>query len=84
LNRDSKIDIIDKIIMLTNNDVILKFDTLIKTKDGYVPGIKLTPIVSGIVASAMRLEKGESMDIKNLHKILRHCGRASGRLSGKA
>jgi hypothetical protein len=84
LKGGSKIGNIDEIITLTKNDVILKFDTLIKTKDGCVPGIKLTPIVNDIGASAIRLEKGESMDINNLHEILGHCGKASARLTAKA
>jgi hypothetical protein len=53
LNESSNIGNIDEIIMLTKNDVILKFDTLIRTKDGCVPGIKLTPILNNIEASAM-------------------------------
>jgi hypothetical protein len=64
--------------------VILKFDTLIKTKDGCVPGIILTSIMKNIGASAMKLEKSECMDINNLHKILGHCGEASARLTGQA
>jgi hypothetical protein len=84
LKGGSKIGNVDEIITLTKNDVILKFDTLIKTKDGCVPGIKLTPIMDNIGASAMRLEKREYMDISNLHKILGHCSEASARLTGKA
>jgi hypothetical protein len=84
LKGGSKMGNVDESISLTKNDVILNFDTLIKTKDGCVPGIKLTPIVNNIGASAMKLEKSECMDINNLHKILGHCGEASARLTGKA
>jgi hypothetical protein len=66
---------------VTKNDVIIKLDTLIKTNDGCVPRIKLTPILNNIGALAMRLEKSESFAINNLHKILGHCGEASARLT---
>jgi hypothetical protein len=70
LKDGSKIGNVDEIITLTKYDVILEFDTLITTKDGCVPGIKLTPIMNNIGASAMKLEKSECMDINNLHKSL--------------
>jgi hypothetical protein len=68
---------------LTKNDVTLKFDNLIGTKDSCVSGIRLTPILKNIESSAMELGNGERMNISNLNKVSGHCGKASARLNGK-
>jgi hypothetical protein len=68
---------------LTKNDVTLKFDNLIRTKGIRVSGIRLTPILKNIEASAMKLGNGERTNIINLHKVSGHCGKASARLNGK-
>jgi hypothetical protein len=84
LKGGSKIGNIGEVITLTKNDVTLKFDNLIKTKDDCVPGIRLTPILNDIGTLATVSEKRETVDINNLHKILGHCGEASARLTGMA
>jgi hypothetical protein len=62
LKGGSKIGNIDEVITLTKNNVTLKFDALIKTNDGYVPGIKLILILENVGASAVELLRDESID----------------------
>jgi len=84
LKGGSKIGNIGEIITLTKNDVTLKFDNLIKTKDCCVSGIRLTPILNDVGTLATGSGKEETVEINNLHKILGHCGKASARLTGMA
>jgi hypothetical protein len=73
-----------EIIKLTKGNVSLTFDKIMKTKNGFVPGIRLMPVLSDIGTAVVESGKGESIDVNNLHKILGHCGDESTRLTGKA
>jgi hypothetical protein len=55
LKDGSKKGNINEVITLTKNNVTLKFDSLIKTNDGFVPGIKLIPILQNVGAAAVGL-----------------------------
>ena len=75
-----------------NEDVVLKlmkgkttmyFDRILKTKDGFVTGIMLIPMMGNVATTAVETKK-TTININNLHKILGHCGEATARMTGKA
>jgi hypothetical protein len=64
--------------------VILTFDKDVRTKNSFVPEIKLFPGLGDVGTSVMETKKRETIDANNLHKILGHCGEVYERLTGKA
>jgi hypothetical protein len=73
-----------EIIKLIKGNVTLAFDKVVKTKIGFVPGIRLTPVLSDLGTAVVESRKRESIDVNNLHKTLGYCGEDSTRLTGKA
>jgi hypothetical protein len=64
--------------------VTLTFDKVVRTKNGFVPGIKLLQVLGDIGTSVLENKKRDTIDVNNLHKILGHCGEVNARLTGKA
>ena len=63
------------IIHLTKGNATLTFDRILNTKNGFVTGAKLNPIVIESAGSAIDPEKVEiKVDINRIHKIVGHCG----------
>ena len=63
----------------------LYFDRILKTKNGFVSGIKLLPIFENMATTNVRSSRMKNeIDINNLHTILGHCGEATARMTGKA
>jgi hypothetical protein len=50
--------------------VTLKFEKVVRTKNVFVPGIQLLPVLEDVGNSLMETKKRETIDVKNLHKIL--------------
>jgi hypothetical protein len=71
---------------LMKGSTTLSFDRMLKTKNGFVLGIKLLPILGNNVATtAVEAEKVKpKININNLHKILGHCGEMATRMTGKS
>jgi hypothetical protein len=68
----------EKIKLMKGNIVIL-FDRCLKSKNGFVPGINMRPVLPDVGATVV-----DSIDVNNLQNILGHCGEAGARLTGKA
>jgi hypothetical protein len=73
-----------EIIKLSKGNVTLSFDKVVRTKNGFVPGIKLLQVLSDVGTSVFKTEKRDTIDVNNLHKILGHYGEVDSRLTGKA
>jgi hypothetical protein len=56
-----------KMIKLSKGSVTLTFDRVVRTKNGFVPGIKLLPVLSDVGTSGMEIKKREMIDVNNLH-----------------
>ena len=56
-----------EIIKLTKGNVTLIFDKVVRTKNGYVSGIRLTPVLGEVVTAAVESRKYDSIDVNNLH-----------------
>ena len=70
---------------LMKGNTTLYFDRILKTKNGFVSGIKLLPILVDMLTTVVDSRKMKNkMDINNLHTILGHCGDATARMTGKA
>jgi hypothetical protein len=76
---------------LGNEDVVTKlmkrkralyFDRVLITKNGFVSGIKLMPIIGDEANTAFELNKIKIV-IDNLRKILGRCGEATARMIRK-
>jgi hypothetical protein len=77
----------DETIKLMKGKIVILFDRCLKSKNGFVPGIKMKAVLPDIGATVVNPTKGKpknSINVNNLHKILGHCGAASARLTGKA
>jgi hypothetical protein len=72
-----------KIIKLSKGNVTLTFDKVVRTKNGFTSEIKLFPVLGDVGTSVLETKKRETIDVKNLHKILGHCGEVNTRLTGK-
>ena len=59
-----------EILSLTKGNVTLTFDNIVRTKDGSVPAIRLTPVLNEVGLTVRDSEKKESIDVNNLYKIL--------------
>jgi hypothetical protein len=73
-----------EIIKLSKENLTLTFDKVVRTKNGFVPGIKLMPVLADVGTSVLETKKCETIYVNNLHKILDHCGEVNPRLTGKA
>jgi hypothetical protein len=73
-----------EMIKLSKGNVTLTFDKDVRTKNGFVPGIKLLPVLRDVGTSVLETKKRETIDVNNLHKILGHGGELNARLTGKA
>jgi hypothetical protein len=73
-----------EIIKLSKGNVTLTFDKVVRTKNGFVPGIKLLQVLGDVGTSVLETKKCETIDVNNLHKTLAHCGEVNTRLTGKA
>jgi hypothetical protein len=73
-----------KIIKLSKGNVTLTFDKVVRTKNCFVPGIKILPVLGDVGNSILETKKRDTIDVNNLHKILGHCGEVNARLTGKA
>jgi hypothetical protein len=74
-------------IKLMKGNVVILFDTCLKTKNGFVSGIKIRPVLADVGATIVDSKKERlknTVDVNNLHKILGHCGEVGARLTGKA
>jgi hypothetical protein len=79
---------------LGNEDVVMKvmkgnttlyFNRMLKTKNGFVSGIKLLPtLVNNIVTTVEANKVKPKININNPRKILGHCGEVATRMSGKS
>jgi hypothetical protein len=66
-----------EIIKLSKGNVTLTFDKVMRTKNGFVPGITL---LSDFRTSVLKTKKRDTIDVRNSHKILGHCGEVNARL----
>jgi hypothetical protein len=73
-----------EIIKLSKGNVTLTFDKVVRTKNGFVPGIKLLQVLDDVGTSVLETKKRNTIDVNNLHKLLGHCGEVNTRLTGKA
>jgi hypothetical protein len=73
-----------EIINLSKGNVTLTFDKVVRTKNGFVPGIKLLQVLGDVGTSVLETKKCNTIDVNNLHKVLGHCGEVNARLTGKA
>jgi hypothetical protein len=64
--------------------VTLTFEKVVRTKNSFVPGIKLFPVLSDVGTLALETKKHETIDVNNLHNILGHWGEVNATLTGKA
>jgi hypothetical protein len=69
-------------IKLTKGKMVILFDRCLKSKNGFVPAIKMKAVLADIGATVVNARN--FINVNNLHKILGHCGEASARLTGKA
>jgi hypothetical protein len=56
----------------------------LKSKNGFVPGIKMKAVLADIGATVVDPKKEKrknSINVNNLHKILGHCGETSARFT---
>jgi hypothetical protein len=73
-----------EIIKLSKGNVTLTLEKVVRTKDGFVPGIKLLQVLDDVGTSALETKKRNTIDVNNLHKVLGHCDEVNARLTGKA
>jgi hypothetical protein len=73
-----------KIIKLSKGNVTLTFDKVVRTKNDFVPGIKLFQVLGDVGTSVLETKKRDRIDVNNLHKILGHYGEFNARLTEKA
>jgi hypothetical protein len=74
-------------IKLMKGKTVILFDRCLKSKNGFVPAIKMKAVLADIGATVVNSKKGKSTNsvyVNNLHKILGHCDQASARFTGKA
>jgi hypothetical protein len=74
-------------IKLMKGKMVALFDRCLKSKNEFVPGIKMKPVLADMSTTVVDPKKEKpknSINVNNLHKILGHCGKASARLTGKA
>jgi hypothetical protein len=62
-----------EIIKLSKGNMTLTFDKVVRTKNGFVPGIKLLSVLGNVGTSVLENKKHETIDVNNLNKILAHC-----------
>jgi hypothetical protein len=62
----------------------LTFDKVVRTKNGFVPCIKLLPVLGNTGISVIETKKHHSIDFNNLYKIPGPSSEVSARFIGKA
>ena len=70
-----------QMIMLVKGLDTIKFDRIMKTGGAYVCGVDILPQLK---ASTSTLSEGSTIDINDLHCILKHCGEDTLKLTVKA
>jgi gag-polypeptide of LTR copia-type/Zinc knuckle len=73
-------------IKLMKGKTVILFDRCLKSKNGFVPAIKLKTVLPDIGVTVVNTKKGKpknSINVNSLHKILGHCGEASARCDRK-
>jgi hypothetical protein len=55
-----------EIIKLSKGNVTLTFDKVVRTKNGFIPGIKLLPVFVDVGISVMETKKRDTIDVNNL------------------
>jgi hypothetical protein len=73
-----------EIIKISKENVTLRFDKVLRKKNGFVPGIKLLQVLGDAGTSVLETKKRDTIDVNNLRKILGHCGEVNAMLTGKA
>jgi Zinc knuckle len=76
----------DVVMKLMQGNTTLYFDRMLKTKNEFVLGIKLLPILgNNIATTAVEARKVKpKININNLHKMLGHFGEVTTRMTGKS
>jgi hypothetical protein len=76
----------DVVMKLMKGNTTLYFNRILKTKNSFVSGIKLLPILgNNIATTAVEASKVKpKININNLHKIVGHCGEVATRMTGKS
>jgi hypothetical protein len=76
----------DVVMKLMKGNTTLYFNRMLKTKDGFLSGIKLPPILENNVATtAVEANNVKpKININNLHKMLGQCGKVATRMTGKS
>jgi hypothetical protein len=76
----------DVAMKLMKGNTTLYFNRMLKTKNGFVSGIKLLPILGNNIATTV-VEANKvkpKININNLHKIVGHFGEVATRMTGKS
>jgi hypothetical protein len=76
-----------KMIKLMKGEITILFDRQITMENGFVPVIKMRPVLSDVGAATIETRKGNSknkFNINNMHRILGHYAKTSAKLTGKA
>jgi gag-polypeptide of LTR copia-type len=75
----------DAVMKLVKENITVYFDRILNTKNGFVSGTKLLPILgNNIATTAVKASKVKpKMNINNLHKIVGHCDKVATRMTGK-
>jgi hypothetical protein len=63
-------------IKLMKGKTVILFDRCLKSKNGFVPAIKMKAVLPDISATVVDPKKGKAkntVNVNNLHKILGHC-----------
>ena len=71
LKNGFKIENEDVVLKLMKGKTTMYFDRILKTKDGFVTGIMLIPMMENVATTAVETMK-TTITINNLHKILGH------------
>jgi hypothetical protein len=80
----------DVVMKLMKGNTTLYFGRMLKTKNGFVSGIKLLPILgNNIATTAIEVNKVKpkiniKISINNLHKSLGHCGEVVTIMTGES
>jgi hypothetical protein len=74
-------------IQVDKGNVVILFDRCLKSKNVFVPGIKMRPVLADVGPTVVDSKKERSkntFDVNNLHKSLGHCFEVSARMTWKA
>jgi hypothetical protein len=62
-----------KLLTLSKEGTVIKFDKIFETKEGYVCGIEMCPTQTSKNAY-VTLERGKTIDVNKMHQLLGHTG----------